>query len=325
VRVVRDGAFDADGRRIWGKVGRDVLDGSLAFGFDRELGLGMLARHHAAADAAIVVATISQYDHDDQPLARHLVNAKINGLDVKLALELGATTSSLRATLWPSAKLASVPLTTRQVDELGDERVRASAALASRIEARTLAANGVLVTDYDDHRWREQDLDGTLGLDALRDVSAWVDWNGHSLSVAPRRDKAATLLARLGRWGDGRLATCAHPGCVTLTLIPPPPDKQNNPDEPPGPPDPIPGQPPPPAKHGAIRIARETPGIDLDITFAAVAADGTRQLYAATLTAAAMTIDGELDAASVELLDVGLLPRACPNHLACIHPLAPAR
>ncbi len=327
VRVVRDGAFDADGRRIWGKVGRDVLDDKLAFGFDRELGVGMLARHHAAQDAATVVATISQYDHDDVPLARHLVNARINGLEVKLALDLAATTSSLRATLWPSAKLAAVPLTTRQVDELGDERMRASAALASRIDARTLHATAVLLTDYDDHRWREQDLDGTLGLDAFRDASAWVDANGHSLSVTPRSDKAATLVARLGRWGDGRLATCPHPGCVTLTLLQTQGDgdaerrKQIEANMTVKPDD----APPPAVKHGAIRIARETPGIDLDITFAAVAVDGTRQLYAATLTAAAMTIDGELDAASVELLDVGLLPRACPNHLACIHPITPAR
>jgi hypothetical protein len=172
VRVVRDGAFDSDGRRIWGKLGRDVLAGS--FGFDREWGLGMAAGKLPGGESTPVV-NISRYDREDVPLSRHLVAATIDGVAVKLSIDFGSTTSALRSALWPAAKLHSVPIPTRQVDELGDQRTRATAAIAAHVDAGAIHSSTVLFGDYDDRRWDPKDVDGSLGLDAFRAYKVWAD------------------------------------------------------------------------------------------------------------------------------------------------------
>ena len=341
VRVVRDGAFDSDGRRIWGKLGRDVLAGS--FGFDREWGIGMAAGKLPDGESTPVV-NVSRYDREEVPLSRHLVAASVDGVTVRLAVDFGSTTSALRSALWPAAKLHAVPIPTRQVDELGDQRTHATAAIAAHVDAGTIHAANVLLGDYDDRRWDPKDLDGSLGLDAFRAYKVWADWDRHQIVVSPRRDRQATLIERVGRWGDGRLASCQHPGCVTLALVPAmasadpfathPEGTGSGSSPAPAPPSADPAAPPsadstapaPPARlHVARDPARDAGAVDLDITFEAVATDGTRQRYAVTLMAGAMAFDGELDATSVEVLDVGPLPRACPNRIACIHPLPRAR
>src|SRR5258706_1732121 len=111
VLVVGDHAYDSDGRRIHGVLGRDVIAESLVFGFDRDLGVITLSTQKAFE--APKVAATTQWDRlkskvmnaDVPPLPRLLVKTNIDGIDFDMHLDFGATASQLRESKWSVAKV----------------------------------------------------------------------------------------------------------------------------------------------------------------------------------------------------------------------------
>src|SRR6185436_7763991 len=138
-------AFDVEGRRIHGVIGRDILADSLTFSFDRDLGNIVLTTHAAFTPTPNAVAVrysllSSQIKNAEVvPLSRRLVDATIGDQRFKVHLDFGATASQLRERSWAKAGLVESAITGTVLDEVGMARkvTRQGAASAVKVGAAT--------------------------------------------------------------------------------------------------------------------------------------------------------------------------------------------
>jgi Aspartyl protease len=256
VMLVPSDFYNTDGRRVNGVLGRDVLVNSLVFGFDRDQGIATLATAkvftpppnaiavtYQAAPVDMLSAPVTSgggvtmggtSDHDDAsrvgvrtrneekaldvvPLSRRVAAAQIGSVKVAMHLDLGATTSELRESLWSKAKLAPIDVKLRLVDEVATVREVTRGGTATGVTLGGTKASQLTLVPYVDKRFGLEKLDGTLGLDFFRPYAVYASWETSTFYLKPRGDAAATAVARLGRWGAD-VPTCPHPGCVTATL-----------------------------------------------------------------------------------------------------------
>lgn len=256
VMLVPSDFYNTEGRRVNGVLGRDVLASSLVFGFDRDQGIATLATAKVFTpppDAivvtyqAAVVDTVSApvtsgggvtmggtSDHDDAsrvgvrtrddgprldvvPISRRVADAQIGGVKVAMHLDLGATVSELRESLWSKVKVTPADVKLRLVDEVATVREVARAATATDVRLGAAKASHVTLAPYVDKRFGMAKLDGSLGLDFFEPYAVYASWDTSTFYLKARGDAAATAVARLGRWGAD-VPTCPHPGCVTATL-----------------------------------------------------------------------------------------------------------
>ncbi len=256
VMLVPSDFYNADGRRVNGVLGRDVLAGSLVFGFDRDQGIVTLATtkvftpppdaitvtYHATAvdllsepvtsGGGVTMGGTSDHDQasrvgviardegqklDVAPIPRRVAAAQINGVKVAMHLDLGATVSELREALWGKVKVTPVDVKLRLVDEVATVREITSAATATNVTLGAAKSAHVTLAPYADKRFGLDKVDGTLGLDFFKAYAVYASWEASTFYLKPRGDAAATATARLGRWGAD-VPTCPHPGCVTATL-----------------------------------------------------------------------------------------------------------
>jgi hypothetical protein len=168
---------------------------------------------------------------------------------------------------------------------------------------------------YAKQRWREQDLEGALGLDFFMPYTVWANWDSKTIQLVPRRD--AALTARIGRWQMRELSACTTPGCVSMTIIDPlaklPPDA------------------PRPAQNPGVVVsfARDpaTAHKPLEALVSVKTADGTKhETLVVSLPAdadRAMThLSGEYAGATLTVLDADPFPRPCPQQGGCVDVLA---
>ncbi len=225
VMIVKRGTFDREGRRIFGVLGRDFVPDSLVFGFDRDQGLGHLvvAKSFKPPAGAIRVGyelvPSALPNIEVQPVPRRLVNATINGETFAMHVDLGAQISSLRESAWEKSKLAPQPVRTGQVDEVGMPHKIEKVGIGQPVTVGGITVNKVTFAPYEDKRWSETELTGTLGLDFFRDYNVWLAWDDKALYLVKRAD--VPLATRIGRWETGALGKCAHPGCVVAKIIDP--------------------------------------------------------------------------------------------------------
>lgn len=244
------GFYDTQSRHIKGILGRDVIADSLVFGFDRAHGVATLMTTKAftpppgamtisyeavsaAAFGGMPPSAERQYDAtrpayatgmpisdagDISPIPRRLVTARIAGATLTMHLDLGADTSQLRQNAWGQTQLSSQDLELRMTDEAVIARSVKSVAIAPVVEVGPVRGSYVTFAPFIDKRFPTARMDGTLGLDFFRDYSVYAHWDDRKFFVQPRRDAAATLSARLGRWGNA-FAGCPHLGCVTVELV----------------------------------------------------------------------------------------------------------
>jgi len=255
VMLVPTGFYNAEGRRLNGVLGRDVLADMLVFGFDRDQGIATLATTKVfvpASDAVAIkyqavpvdtttVATgaggramsdtsdsnaasrVGVMTHSDSttldvtPISRRVATAQIGDAKLAMHLDLGDPVSQLREALWSKAKLPPSEVKLRMVDEVATVRMVTSAAIAPAVTLGTAKASQVTLAPYVDKRFAIAKLDGTLGLDFFRAYAVYANWGAETFYLKPRGDAAATAVARLGRWGAD-LPACPHPGCITATL-----------------------------------------------------------------------------------------------------------
>lgn len=319
--------FDSGGRRIHGVIGRDIIADSLVFSFDRDLGLVTLStqKHATVPPNAIEVAYEPLYSRIENvevlPISRRLVKANINGIPVELHLDLGAQPSQLRYRSWAKAKLAESPLSLVLADEVGMARNITKQGLADTVSVGAASSKDVVFVPYDDRRWPDQDLEGTLGLSFFKPYSVTVNWDKQTYYLSPRRDTLAETFARMSRWQSKRLAACPHPGCVKVTMI-----------------DPFAGKPAEdlPPKHPGVVVtfARDADAqdVDLEVLVAATPAPGQPALewFAVNLPAGsdrAMThVSADYLNATLTAVDMSLFPRECPVEGGCVDlVLAPQR
>ncbi|MEZ4365375.1 MAG: hypothetical protein R2939_03695 [Kofleriaceae bacterium] len=220
VQVTPVGTFSTSGRILRGVLGKDVLADSLVFGFDRDRGLAYLATQQGFTPPTGAVQigydiVSSVLAVDIPPAGRRVTTASIGGTRLNLHLDLGEPHSQLRQALWAKAGLAAVPASATLVDEVGTRRTVNQAGLASNVALGPIVVPQLMFLPYGDRRWEEEDVDGTLGLNAMRDQVVWANLDKHVVYLTPRPTEDL-LTERLARWNSPELAACAHPGCVSI-------------------------------------------------------------------------------------------------------------
>jgi hypothetical protein len=181
-------AFDGDGQRVYGVLGRDVFADSLVFGFDRDRGIAWLQTQeafHAPANARV----LEFQNVRDEPVSdpRKLVTANVDGHDVDLHLDFGQAVSQLHRKRWRETKLQQVDWHGALVDEAGQRRDIDQLGLAQQVTVQGVTRDHILFAPYDDRRFRFDVFDGTLGLDFFGPYDVAVNWHTTKVYLTPRQ------------------------------------------------------------------------------------------------------------------------------------------
>ncbi len=311
-------SFDRNGRRIFGVIGRDILADSLVFGFDRDHGLGYLTtvKSFKAPPTAKKLAW-SQLNSRIQnaevvPMPRRLVKATIGDATFSMHLDLGASTSELRESKWPSAALTATAAKTATIDEAGSTHRKDALAIAATVTVGEHTADKVTFVPFTDKRWPAEEIDGTLALDFLRAYSVWIDWDAKAYFLAPRAPVPTN--ERIARWEDdvSAFGRCASSGCVKVRLVDPMAGKTLEEGKP---------------HPGVVLVVERDPaigGIDLEIVLEAKDRPATPRILVALPAAASRAMQqlkGDFVGATLEVVDASPFPRTCPGS-ACVDLLA---
>lgn len=254
VMMVPSDFYNAEGRRVNGVIGHDIIAEGLVFGFDRDQGIASLttaktfvpppgaltvkteqvlvdpqvAAAASGTGAAMETSSLEEASKvgvktrgndnplDVTPLPRRVVTAQIGDARLPMHLDLGASSSQLRETDWAKARLTPGEVKLRLVDEVATVREVTKAGVAAASVGPATAPR-VTFAPYVDKRYPVGKVEGSLGLDFFLPYAVYASWSTGTFYLKPRADAAATTAARLGRWG-ALMPTCAHPGCVTVTL-----------------------------------------------------------------------------------------------------------
>jgi hypothetical protein len=324
-QIVGKGTFDIDGRRVHGVIGRDTIADSLVLSIHRDDGLVVLSTQKAFKPPA--GATPLKYSKlqsripnaETLPLPRRLVKAAIGDQTYAMHVDFGASTSQLRQHAWARAKLVASEIELGVVDEAGMLRKVKQTGRADSVRVASVASENVVFVPYVDKRWREQDIDGTLGLGFFKPFDVAVNWDTDTVYVKPRDPaKLSNAKGRLGRWVSDTFERCPNPGCVKINAI-----------------DPLAGKPPEqmPAKHpGLVTSIVRDPSMkqyDLEVLIAVTPAAGKPPLkwLVANMPAGtdrAMThLSADYLGATFTVLDGSPFPRPCPAQGACVDTLTP--
>ena len=290
-------AFDSDGRRIYGILGRDVIADSLVFGFDREKGIAWLQTQeafHAPANA-----TVLGYEKiRDQPVAdpRKLLAASVNGHSYALHLDLGEAVSQLYPRQWAMAELSPLDWHLVLVDDTGTHRDVDKLGIAQQVKVGTIVRDHVAFAPYDDRRFSYNVYDGTLGLDFFRPFDVAVNWHRSKIYLTPSTE--APLEQRLARWSWNQ---CAQASCFQLSLV-------SSADQP----------------SPTLRVARD-PAVtgDVAVIVKATGQTGTPlPSFEATFPAGVSELSAQLDTqyagARLEISDASPFPRKCADPKGCV-------
>lgn len=327
--VMPAGAFDTGGRRIRGVIGHDLLADSTVFGFDRARGMGYIATQKGfhPPEGAIVVGydtqIVAEAKSDLPAVTRRLVSARVGGQAVSLHVDLGEGVSQLRFAKWDAAGLYVFKLARDLVDEAGQRRRVDRGGLAEHVEVGAVKSGEVLFVKYDDRRWRESAIDGTLGLDFFEGYTTWANWHTHQLYLVPA-DKADHTAERIGRWGAALPSGCAAAACTTATLLSPSTEPTGAPAfaAPGGTAGPTPGPRP------TLRVERsaEAKDVALEVLLEARTAGGEPAQLPRVLaifppgeTQVSLTVDPRFAGTTFTVVDASPITRTCPQDLACIY------
>jgi len=329
VMVFPGGLYDTEGRHVSGILGRDVLADSLVFGFDRDQGIATLSTVKAftpPADATRITyqpvssrssAISTNVDPADAagrsgaalpdvaPVPRRLATAQIGDGQFAMHLDLGAAASQLPEAAWSKAKLEPSAVQIRLVDEAATARRVTTAGVAADVTLGAAKTFHVTFVPFIEKRFATEGVDGALGLNFFRPYAVYASWDSKAYYLKSRGDAAATLTARLGRWGAD-LPTCPHPGCVSVDLTA--------------------------SDAGvAIHVTRDPPaaGHALEVFFGVTPAAGkvaAPLVIALPATADELTapVPAEYAGATFSVLDASPFPRDCPGAGGCIVQLGAA-
>jgi hypothetical protein len=340
VGLVENNSFNADGRRIWGVIGRDIIADSLVYTIDRDRGAVTLTvndKYAPPAGAQIIpyqklVPRVdnSQSETGMLPTTRYMVTANIDGKQALVHMDLGDAESQLDPRHWDAAKLHPTEWTMDLIDEAGTHRTTTQDGIAESVGvptedgAGTVARQGVGFVPFTDKRWVFGQIDGTLGLDFFRPYVVSADWQHEHFILSPRQASAASTAERLGRWGTGLTSQCKIAGCASATAIgaAPPPTAEMGMATGDAAPSPAPGNSP-----AILNIERDPTmnGHELQLVFSATTPDGRAlPMVEADLDALTSTFSAPIEPryadAKFEVVDLSPFPRACANHApSCMH------
>jgi len=313
VIVARTGAFDSQARRVYGVLGRDILEDDLLFGFDRDRGVGYLywRKGWQPPPGAIPIAFELTPPSPQQPIPRRLVKATINGEQFTLHLDFGAIASQLREPLWERAKLKAHDVEVFTVDEVGSSHPWRAASEPAPVALGGVQNERVAFVPYDDKRV-PANVDGTLGLNFFSGHDVWVDWQNKTIFLTKR--EPVPLAQKLGRWDTGPLGgKCEHPGCVAARLV-----------------DPLAGKPAPEGKpHPGLVLSLQRDeragGMDLEVLFEPKDKPELPRLIvnlSPNVDRMIHHLGPEFLGVNLEVVDASPYPRMCPTPNGCVDQLA---
>ena len=289
-------AFDSDGRRIYGILGRDVVADSLVFGFDRDKGIAWLQTQEAFHPPA-GAQTLGYQKVWDQPVfePKKLITTKVDGQEVALHLDLGEAVSQLLPSKWLAAELQPLAWHLQMVDETGNHREVDHLGIAGQVTAGTVTRDHVAFAPFDDRRYFYNLFDGTLGLDFFRPFNVAVNWHHTAVYLTPRTE--VPLAQKLARWS---FPQCAE-GCFQLSL-------GSSPEQP----------------SPTLKIARD-PAVqgDVAVIVKATGQTGTplasfEAVFPAGVTALSAQLDTQYAGARLEISDASPFPRKCIDPKGCV-------
>ncbi len=299
--------FDADGRRIYGVIGRDVIADSLVFGFDRERGIAWLKTQEAFTPPTGAREVHYSKGVERVSVVNDLVKTTINGKTYDLAVDFGRTQSTLRAEHWAEAGLESQPASFTMIDQVGAHRDIDTVGFAAHVDAQGVARDHLGFVKFGDKRWLDNgELEGTLGLDLFRPFAIAADWHHERFYLTPREASPAERTLRLGRWG-AVMDRCPNAGCAAVSLG----GDANAPE---------------------LQVVRDPIAmrLPLEITIAATSPTGE---HLPTLTANLASevpglhvpVDTRYIGATLEVIDASPFPIACESPAQCVIAEQPPR
>ena len=222
--LVKAGTFDTSTRRVHGILGRDIIADSLAFGFDRDLGVAMLSTQEgfvAPKDAVSFTYELvsNKLNTEVRPVGRRVIEPTIGGAKIGLHIDFGQFFSELKQDRWAAAQLANMPQQATLVDEVGTKRTVTTGGIAAKVSFAGIDAYGVSFVPYADKRWEHNVADGKLGLGAFRDYIVWANWDSKRVYLVPRGIATAQAMARIRRWGWRELASCGDAACLSFAPV----------------------------------------------------------------------------------------------------------
>jgi hypothetical protein len=316
------GTFNSGGHQVRGVLGRDVFADSMVWGFDRQQGMGWLATQKGFVkppDATVITTRVEKVRTSLglRAVGRRLTHAIINGQQRTVHVDLGAVDSQLRASLWDKTGLTAVAVKRVEVDEAGTARQVTQAGIASKVEIGGITAENVLFVPYEDRRWMDNQLDGTVGLDVFDGHQVWANQNTNTYYLTGEQPTDAQ--ARIDRWGSTALTGCGEPACTTISLLVP-----QAPGEPGAEADAQMGRP-----VLAVSRTAEVASIALEVLVEARSADGGATdlprfvvVFPAGETQVSIAVEPEYMGTTFAVVDVSPFPRACPHEGACVYQLA---
>jgi len=279
-------AFDTEGRRISGVIGKEVITSGLVFGFDRDRGLAWLATPHKATRprGSRAFSYWTRKGSGRGPM----VTASVDGHDRDLHVDLGRMTGRLRERFWGGLDVRDEPRTVVLDDSEHHDTART--ATARRVAVSGIERFGVAFAPFEDRRTIPQDLDGALGLEFFWGFTMAVDFSDHRIDVAPRSEVAPSI--RLERWPS----SCKHPGCAELLL------------------------------HGKdLEVIPESVPTELVVRARAHDGSELPELEVNLEVGAqrfAVALDDRYAEAALEVIDASPFPRTCAGAKECVVPMA---
>jgi hypothetical protein len=246
-----------------------------------------------------------------QPVDRRITKATINGETVQMHLDLGAPTSQLRESSWDSAKLAVHETQSAVIDEVGTARRVTKVGVADNVSVGAATAEKIAFVPYEDKRFSDQYVHGSLGLDFFRSYTTWANWDAKTFFLSKRAP--VSVEKRIARWDIGALGKCKNVGCVSVRIT-----------------DPLAGKPADPSKpHPGVVLAvsrdEAAGGMELEVVLEAKGNPALPRLVVnltATSDRVLQHLKPEWVGATLSVVDASPYPRACPTVEGCVDLLA---
>lgn len=205
------GQWSFRGHPILGELGRDIIDDTLVWRFDRDRMVLQLAVQGKLDPPPAGTAIKGKVDR-----SKFFVWADVGaGSKVKLYLNFRNEISALWPHVAKELGLQRTDAGAYMLDEWGNRRELRQGWRVDRLALGDESAEGFTFVPYHDARVDPRDWDGSLGLDFLGRYNLTVNWHEKRIWLEPRAAVANHATERLRRWGHA-FDQCDSSSCVIV-------------------------------------------------------------------------------------------------------------
>lgn len=219
LHVHKMGTFWNEGREIRGLLGKDILADSLISQFNRDDGLLQIATQGNLPSPGVgqdfgYFEEVGDFYRRVAP--RRVVTAQVNGTPTKVHFDMGSRTSTLRTKTAVALGGVATEVQGVWVDDLGTNHPIKKAARVDSVSFAGVEKRDVLLIDYPDKRFAENEMKGSIGMDILSALNIWYHPHKGRIHVWPRQALSVATAERIRRWPS--FGACAETGCATIAV-----------------------------------------------------------------------------------------------------------